>query len=134
MKTIGAILAIFITAAACASLSGTGSSTTNPSTNTGYNYASTPTKQAAPAAPTLTPGTIPSGEWLVGTEVVPGLYRSAGPDEGFITYCQVTTEDANGHVLEWKNSGTVGEGLMVRVSPKAKTVHNSGCASFTKVG
>jgi hypothetical protein len=89
----------------------------------------------APApASNVEAGTIPPGEWLVPDEVAPGRYRSAGVDEGLVEYCQVTTHDANGDVLEWKNVGGAGESLMVVVSEKAVSVDNSGCATFTKVG
>lgn len=88
---------------------------------------------AVEQAPAREVGTIPDGEWLVPSEVTPGRYRSTGPDEGFIEYCQVTTEDKNGDILEWKNAGRAGSQIIVTVSEKAATVKNSGCGTFTKV-
>lgn len=79
-------------------------------------------------------GTIPAGSWLVPGEVAPGQYRSTGVEEGLIEYCQVTTYDEGGDVLEWKNIGQAGAPLLVTVSSNAVTVTNSGCATFTKVG
>lgn len=122
MKKIALVIATIAAATAC--------SQPNHRTPQPVYQAETP----AVAQVSAIPGTIPSGEWLVPTEVAPGLYRSAGPSERFITYCQVTTEDADGHILEWKNSATVGENIMVRVTSKAVTVRNSDCAPFKKVG
>jgi hypothetical protein len=82
----------------------------------------------------ITVGTIPNGSWMVPSEVAPGQYRSTGVEEGLIEYCQITTYDAGGDVLEWKNVGDAGAPLLVTVSSKAVTVTNSGCATFTKVG
>ena len=91
------------------------------------------TQAAAEPAQTVEAGTIPLGEWLVPSEVAPGRYRSGGVEEGLLEYCQVTTHDAKGNVLEWKNVGGAGESLMVIVSENAVSVDNSGCATFTKV-
>lgn len=94
-----------------------------------------PPVTVAPAAPVTTPqpGTIPDGSWLVPSEVAPGEYSSTGPDAGFIEYCQITTYDANGDLLEWKNAGKAGTRILVTVSKSAATVTNSGCGTFTKV-
>lgn len=109
-------------------------STTQPGP-AGTTRAGTGQAKARTAPPAEAPsGTIPPGSWLVPSEVAPGRYRSTGAPEGLIEYCQITTEDATGKVLEWKNTGAAGAPVLVTVSKNAATVTNSGCATFTKVG
>ena len=86
--------------------------------------------EAPPSGPEA--GTIPQGEWLVGDEVAPGRYRSAGAVEGIVELCSAATHDADGGVLEWK-TGNVGEQVLINVTEGATTVSNSGCEPFTKV-
>lgn len=92
-----------------------------------------PALSPAPVAVGPQSGTIPNGSWLVPTEVTPGEYSSTGPDAGLIEYCQITTYDANGDLLEWKNAGQAGTRILVTVGEDAATVTNSGCGTFTKV-
>ncbi|MDT0353069.1 hypothetical protein RM445_26500 [Pseudonocardia sp. DSM 45834] len=91
----------------------------------------------APAAVTSGPKTsFGDGTWVVGEDIVPGNYKSAGAQSGLFEYCQITThsdENAESSFLDWKNANA-DEPIRVKVSGKVKSVKVSGCEDFVKVG
>jgi hypothetical protein len=128
-----------------------GNSTSSSSPTTPSNtVASAPASvaAAAPVAPLKAvddaPAAVPSGPktsfgdgtWVVGEDIVPGNYRSAGAKEGIFEYCQITThsdENAESPFLDWKNANA-NEPIRVKVSGKVKSVEVTGCEDFVKVG
>ena len=96
---------------------------------------------AAPAAAVAPPvqngpaTTFGDGTWVVGSEIVPGTYRSTGAREGIFEFCSVftyATDTADGEVLA-VDSANANEPIRIKVSGKVKSVKASGCEPFTKV-
>jgi hypothetical protein len=70
---------------------------------------------AVPAGPKTSFG---DGTWVVGEDIVPGNYKSAGAQSGLFEYCQITThfdENAESSFLDWKNANA-DEPIRVKVS------------------
>jgi hypothetical protein len=90
----------------------------------------------AQAAPTAVPGQIADGTWLVGTDVQPGTYRSAGagPD-GYCMWSRHNT--ASGGPMDGiiaSDGSYDARQMIVTIAPGDKVFRTSGCAPFTKVG
>lgn len=93
----------------------------------------TPAAETAPAGPQTSFG---DGTWVVGEDIVPGIYKTGGAKQGIFEYCQITTHsdtEAESNFLEWKN-GNANEPIRVKISGKVKSVKASGCEDFVKVG
>lgn len=92
--------------------------------------------QAAPTAPAEPTGpqtSFGNGQRLVGEEIVPGMYRSTGPqEEDVIKLCmvQITPAPKNNPLgVETSNDGPVRVTLVA-----GQTVDVTGCETFQKVG
>jgi hypothetical protein len=105
-----------------------------------------PTTPTRPAQPTYNPPatseatgpktTFGDGTWVVGEDIAPGRYRSAGAREGMFEYCQITTHsdlDGESAFMAWEN-GNAGDPVRVNISGKVKSVKATGCEDFEKVG
>ena len=102
---------------------------TRPGTSSGPAPSSAAAKPAGPAT-SFGPGT-----WVVGEDIVPGTYKSAGAEEDLFEFCSVITyagDAADGNVIAI-NSANANEPIRIKVSGKVKSVKTSGCATFTKV-
>ena len=87
---------------------------------------------AKPAGPATSFG---PGTWVVGEDIVPGTYKSAGAEEDLFEFCSVITyagDAADGSIISI-NSANANEPIRVKVSGKVKSVKTSGCATFVKV-
>ncbi|OZM81704.1 hypothetical protein CFP66_12115 [Pseudonocardia sp. MH-G8] len=91
------------------------------------------TVEAAPEPEGPEAGTIPQGEWIVGDEVAPGRYRSAGAETGIFELCSVFVNDESGSVMDF-STGNEGEQVLITIPENAATVSNSGCVPFRPVG
>lgn len=103
----------------------------------------TTTRPGAPAEPSSSsPATaaqaaagIGPGEWLVGVDVQPGTYRSAGPTDG--GYCMWSRKDAAGvapldNILA--SDGTFEPGqMLVTIEPGDVVFRTNGCAPWERV-
>lgn len=92
--------------------------------------------QAAPAAPDPAAGIGP-GEWLVGVDVEPGTYRSAGPVEDG-DYCMWSRKDAAGvgpldNILASDGSYDAGQ-MLVTIEPTDVVFRTKGCSPFELIG
>lgn len=126
---LGVIAAPVLMFSACA----VGAAATSPPPTTA------PVITAAPApAPPPTSVIVPSGpqasfgngQWAIGDEVVPGTYRSPGPEEGVIKLCMISTDSPDGTPVDMQTSN---DGP-VRITVKdGQTVDATGCQPFAKV-
>lgn len=99
-----------------------------------------PSQEAAVATgqASLPAGQIGSGDWLVGPDVAPGTYRSAGPDEPG-GYCMWSRRsDAGGELFDGSiiaSNGTYDAGpMLVTIEASDVVFRTRGCAPFTPVG
>jgi hypothetical protein len=149
----GALVVLFGALTVAFSLSSNSAETTSRTTATSAARSSAvpvaPTYPAAAAPVQAAPAEIPAatrsgpktsfgdGTWVVGEEIVPGTYKTAGAKEGLFEYCQITTHSDttadSDHMLDWKN-GNADEPIRVNISGKVKSVKASGCEDFVKVG
>lgn len=84
------------------------------------------TKQAAPAATTITNGT-----YEIGTEVQPGKYKSAGPESSIIPLCYVDVQRGKHYLAqETSNEGQVR--IEIPASWKGALLEVSGCQPLVK--
>ncbi len=97
------------------------------------------TPAAAAPAQTATGGARTSfgdGTWVVGEDIQPGTYKSAGAKAGIFELCSVTTlagDTSDAPIIDWVTAN-VDEPLRIKVTGKVKAVKASGCEDFTKVG
>jgi hypothetical protein len=117
-----------------------GTSTATPTRPAQTVAAPTPQQQAEQEAPAAAPSgpktSFGDGTWVVGEDIVPGVYRTNGAQEGLFEYCQITTHsdtEAESNFLDWKN-GNANEPIRVKISGKVKSVKATGCEDFVKVG
>jgi hypothetical protein len=124
---------------------GSGNGLAVPETTTAAPAQSTPDaapqQGEAPAPPAATPTatTVGNGNYLVGSEMPPGTYRSPGPDGSWPTYgdhiCWWTRwRDASHDPGSSLAIGTsnAGPGL-VTIKPTDGTFESRGCQPWTKV-
>jgi hypothetical protein len=83
------------------------------------------TEEAVPAGPVTTMG---NGTYQVGTDVVPGKYRSPAPTDGL---CYFDQTDDSGKILD---QGVANEGPSIANLRKGRTFKSSGCEDWVKVG
>jgi len=77
------------------------------------------------------------GFWIVGQDVVPGVYESGGAQPDSFGLCLVTTHIGTDKRSEMLSAAKVNPGEPVRVSldgNQVRAVEASGCENFTKVG
>jgi hypothetical protein len=111
------------------------SNTTTPSVATSASQAAAPTNPAPPAKPSGPATSFGDGTWVVGDEIQPGTYRSAGATPGLFDLCSASThtgDAADGSIIDWKTANA-GEPVRIKVSGPAKSVEAHGCETFTKV-
>lgn len=107
------------------------------------------TPAAEPAAPAPAPAAAPSavvtptapegigpGEWLVGVDVEPGTYRSAGPDEDG-GYCMWSRKDAAGagaldNIIASDGSYDAAQ-MLVTIEESDVVFRTRGCEPFERV-
>lgn len=101
-----------------------------------------PSEQPAPApAPPPAPApvaqgpdstTVGNGDWVAGTHMQPGTYRTNGPAEGLFMFCTGTIKSAGGDTLDLNSSGGE-DGGPIQLQVKAGQVLSSaGCQDWTK--
>jgi hypothetical protein len=119
---------------------------TNGSAPQPATTASLPSSPSAPAAqsqqqapavveaqgPDFSQG-IPDGQYIVGDEVAPGRYKSAGAQAGIFELCSISTKRADGGVIDWK-TGNKGDQVLITVTKEADTIEIHGCEPLQKVG
>lgn len=92
---------------------------------------------AAPSQAALPAGQIGAGEWLVGSDVAPGTYRSTGPDEAG-GYCMWSRKNvAGGGPLDGiiASDGTYDAGqMLVTIEASDVAFRTRGCTPFAPVG
>lgn len=92
---------------------------------------------AAPTQAALPAGQIGAGEWLVGTDVAPGTYRSTGPDE-VGGYCMWSRKNVvGGGPLDGiiASDGTYDAGqMLVTIEASDAVFRTRGCEPFAPVG
>jgi len=70
---------------------------------------------------------VGNGQWLVGTDVAPGTYKSPATDGGL---CYADTNDGEGNINQQE---VTPEGpTIITVSKKDKVFKVSGCEDFVK--
>lgn len=92
---------------------------------------------AQPDTATVPVGQIGPGEWLVGTDVQPGTYRSDGPTEPG-GYCMWSRKDAAGtgpldNIIASDGSYDAGQ-MLVTIEASDVVFQTRGCAPFQPVG
>lgn len=99
--------------------------------------AAEPAVAEAPAAQSGPKTSFGDGTWVVGEDIVPGTYKSAGAQAGIMELCSVTThsdENADSNTtLDWKTANA-NEPIRLKADGKVKAVKASGCEDFVKVG
>lgn len=89
--------------------------------------------ETQPATKTEPKETIGNGAFVVGTDVVPGLYRSSGIDTSTSSsFCYAVTKE-NGVIKENEVSYNVGEPVIIQVAPNT-IINVKGCFTFHKIG
>lgn len=96
-----------------------------------------PNVDGAPATPgpaeAPAPGTIPGdGTFVVGTEVQPGTYRTAGPN-GFNCY-YARMADTSGELTSVITNGNASGPTTITIAEGDGAFQSSGCQTWTKVG
>ena len=137
--TLGSVFAVFVGCSALVGLAGSSTRNTTPS----YGVPNVPTRPgspvtAAPVAPPAAPaGTVGNGTWIVGTDLQPGTYRSAGAKPGFIELCTWITRagvGGNSDIIDIGNTADRGGQQVVQIGGKVKSFESSGCESWVKIG
>lgn len=105
------------------------------------------TPAAGPATPTATRADTPpltaagpqtsfgDGTWVVGEDIQPGTYKSAGAQQGIFELCSVTTlagDTSDSAIIDWVTANA-DEPVRIKVTGKVKAVKATGCEDFTKV-
>lgn len=88
---------------------------------------------SAPAAPSASG--IPSGTWLVGTDIQPGTYRSQGAEHGGFEFCSWSTKagpSTNSATLDF-GTANADEPMIVEITSKVKAFTTNNCEPWTKV-
>ena len=106
-----------------------------------------PLKAAEPAAPAQRVGDAPAaasgpktsfgdGTWVVGEDIEPGTYKSAGAQVGIMEFCAVSTHsgDTTDSPIIDIASANANEPIRIKATGKVKAVKASGCEDFVKVG
>lgn len=97
------------------------------------NLAAAPDRPAtAPAA--NTPGQISDGVWIVGTDVQPGTYRSAGPVDGYCMWSRHSSVSGGPFDDIIASDGRRDGQVVVTIAATDALFRTSGCAPFSKVG
>jgi hypothetical protein len=86
---------------------------------------------AEPARP-ATVEVVGDGTYVVGTDVQPGTYRSAGVREGAPGRCAWRTRAGTATVA--RGGGTAGERQVVEITEKVTAFETAGCTPWVKVG
>lgn len=128
LSGIGLALCIIWTAAFGATVANTPAPTTFPELPAVPQVADV--APAAPAAPA--PGTIPgAGTFMVGSDIEPGTYKTAGPD-GFGCY-YARLKDTSGDFGSIINNNVSQGPATVTISASDGAFETSGCQTWTKV-
>lgn len=100
-----------------------------------------PADQAVAEAPAPAPSSGPKtsfgdGTWVVGEDIEPGTYKSAGAQPGIMEFCAVSTHsgDTTDSPIIDIASANANEPIRIKADGKVKAVKASGCEDFVKVG
>lgn len=130
---VGALVFLLVVGSCAAALGG--NEETPRTTNLGAPVVPS-TPETTPEAPSGPKTSFGDGTWVVGEDIEPGTYKTAGAREGMFEYCQITThsdtEADSDKTLDWKN-GNANEPIRVKISGKVKSVNATGCEDFVKV-
>jgi hypothetical protein len=76
------------------------------------------------------------GTWVVGEDIQPGTYKTAGATAGVMEFCAVSTHsgDTTDSPIIDIASANANEPIRIKVTGKVKAVKASGCEDFVKVG
>lgn len=134
---LGIVFMLFVGCGALVTLAG--SATRNAAPSYGVpNVPSRPAATAAPVAPPAAPaGTLGNGNWIVGTDLQPGTYRSSGAKPGFIELCTWITRagvGGNSDIIDIGNTADRGGQQVVQIGGKVKSFESSGCEPWVKIG
>lgn len=97
---------------------------------------STPQPSASPSKEETAGDGVPGdGTFVVGTEVKPGTYRTAGPaDDAFDTCYWARLKSTSGDVGDIIANGTTKGPATVTVKPSDNAFQTTGCKDWKKVG
>jgi hypothetical protein len=103
---------------------------TAPHVPAGYAPGAMSASPLAPNAPAVAPGQIPGdGTFLVGKDIKPGTYRSAGTSSLACTYTRM--KDLSGSLGSIIDSGVQSQGpSVVTISPSDGAFKTSGCETW----
>ncbi|HEY2207364.1 MAG TPA: hypothetical protein VGH99_23140 [Pseudonocardia sp.] len=97
----------------------------------GHRPAPTP----SPSAQRAVPGRIGDGSYLVGTDIQPGVYHSAGPVSPAVPYCYWARQrDDSGEMSSLITHDNVGGPATVTVRSTDEVFSTSGCQPWMRVG
>jgi hypothetical protein len=92
------------------------------------------TNQTGDIAPTLPPGQIGNGTYLVGSDIQPGTYRTAGPAASVMPNCYWSrNQDASGEMKSIIANDNSQGPTTVTIKPSDGVFKTSGCQPWIKV-
>ncbi|MCX5287097.1 MULTISPECIES: hypothetical protein [unclassified Streptomyces] len=108
-----------------------------PSTTPSAPSTSAPTPVPTPSARPTKPATTVSGdgEYIVGKDIRPGTYRTAGPADSSLPNCYWERDkDAKGEFSSIIANGNPNGSAVVSVQPTDKLFKTQGCKEWVKIG
>lgn len=88
------------------------------------------------AAPPQYPATFGEGTYVVGVDIAPGTYRTAGAEPGLFEYCAWFTKEgpsSNSDVIDF-GTGNAGEPQVVEIDESVGAFDSSGCETWSLLG